>query len=274
LDKRTTAARPDLAAASLKGKVEAARFAEGELRTVARGRAALRAAPDADAEQVSELLFGEDFAVYESKAGWSWGQAARDNYVGYVASTALDAPLTPTHRVAALATPLLLRPDVKAASHDVLPLNARVAVESSEGGFARLAAGFVAPRHLVPHECFEADFVLVAERFVGTPYVWGGRTRAGLDCSGLVQTALAAAGIAAPRDTDMMEKTLGVPVAAADLRRGDLVFWKGHMGVMLDASRLLHANAFHMEVAVEPLAAATLRIASLSGPVTAIKRLA
>ena len=119
----------------------------------------------------------------------------------------------------------------------------------------------------------QKDFVAIAERFLGAPYVWGGKTVAGLDCSGLIQTALQVVGKAAPRDTDMMEKTLGETIALSDAGRGDLVFWKGHMGVMLDEARLLHANAFHMAVAIEPLSEAITRIEKVAGPVTSIKRL-
>jgi len=269
-DSRLTPARPDLPAAHLKGQVDAARFAEGTLYSVVRGRIALRARPDSNATQDTELLRGECFTVYEEKNGWGWGQAALDGYVGYVHMTALCDVVTPTHRVIGLATPVLTAPDVKSAVHDLLPLNAKLKVEKQEGGFARTDGGFVSLRHLEPLAARQADFVAVAERFAGTPYLWGGRTHAGCDCSGLIQTALEAAGIAAPRDTDMMEQALGSAAGQRELRRGDLVFWKGHMGVMRDAATLLHANAFHMEVASEPLADA---IARIDGPVTSVKRL-
>lgn len=272
-DKRVNAFRPDLAAASLKGQVEAASFADGADYCVVRGHVALRAAPDGDAALETELLHGERFTVYEEKNGWCWGQAALDHYVGYAHLVTLCEPLTPTYRVIALATPLLAAPDVKAAARDLLPLNAKLTVEKEAGAFARTRGGYVARRHIAPLAAHLADFVAVAEWFLGTPYVWGGKTHAGCDCSGLIQTALEAAGISAPRDTDMMEKALGVPVAQGDLRRGDLVFWKGHMGVMQDATRLLHANAFHMQVASEPLADAIARIEKTGSAVTSIKRL-
>jgi len=131
--------------------------------------------------------------------------------------------------------------------------------------------GFVHRQHLAAEP--QKDFVAIAERFVGAPYVWGGKTVAGVDCSGLIQTALQATGKAAPRDTDMMEKSLGNAVSMSGTRRGDLIFWKGHMGVMLDESRLLHANAFHMTVAIEPLEEAVARIKTAAGPVTSVKRL-
>jgi len=154
---------------------------------------------------------------------------------------------------------------------ELLPMNAAVPVLDSSGDYVRIAeGGYLHQLHLA---AAEKDFVAVAEHFLGVPYVWGGKTAAGLDCSGLIQTALQAVGKAAPRDTDMMEKALGDAVSLSGLRRSDLVFWKGHMGVMLDETRLLHANAFHMAVAIEPLAEAIARIEKVAGPVTSIKRL-
>jgi hypothetical protein len=273
-DRRVTPARPDLAAAQLKGKVEAARFAEGVRQQVARGRTPLHAEPDTNSMRQTELLFGEFFNVYEEKNGWSWGQAQNDSYVGYLHSACLGAAKEPDNRVTALATPLLPACDVKSVLYDMLPLGAVVKVEARRNGFAHLAGGgFVFEGHLAPLASHATDFVSVAERFLGVPYVWGGKTAAGLDCSGLIQTALAAARIAGPRDTDMMEKAPGLPVNRNEIQRGDLVFWKGHMGVMLDATRLLHANAFHMEVFAEPLDQAIARIEKSAGPVTSIKRL-
>ncbi|MEI9990724.1 MAG: C40 family peptidase [Rhizomicrobium sp.] len=273
-DPRTTPARPDLAAAHLRGQVEAASYVEGRAMTIARGRAALRHAPAQDALQEDELLFGEAFTVYDSKDGWAWGQSAVDGYVGYVHTFVCGDAIEPTHRVTALTTPLLTGPDVKRATRDLLPLNARVKVLESSKGFVRIAPdGFVFAGHIALLDVFAPDWVATAERFVGTAYVWGGKSHAGIDCSGLVQTALAAAGIASPRDTDQQETALGRPVPFAERRRGDLVFWDGHVGIMLDATRLLHANAFHMQVEIEPVEEAVARIAPVAGPVTSVKRL-
>lgn len=270
-DKRVTPARPDLAAAHLKGIVDAPRYAEGEKFSVCIGRASLRVRPSDDAAQDSELLFGESFTVYDSAQGWAWGQAANDLYVGYIRMQALATPFKTEARVSALLAPVFAAADLKTPVRDLLPLNAAVPVQAREGDYANIGPGFVHRQHLASET--SKDFVAIAERFLGAPYVWGGKTAVGLDCSGLIQTALQAVGKAAPRDTDMMEKALGEAVAISGAKRGDLIFWKGHMGVMLDASRLLHANAFHMAVAVEPLAEAIARIEKIAGPVTSVRRL-
>lgn len=269
-DRRLTAARPDLAASSLKGQVEAARFVDGEPATPTRGHLSLRADPSEDATQVSELLFGEIVTVYERKGGWAWLQASADCYVGYARDDGLGLTFAADARVAVPLTPLLAAPEVKAPILDLLPLNARVKRADSHGNFVRVAHGFVAARALAPLENAAPDFVTVAEQFLHVPYVWGGKTFAGLDCSGLIQVALQAAGTACPRDTDMMEVALGQQIAPEHLKRGDLVFWRGHVGVMRDADTLLHANAFHMQVTSETLKAVLARIET---PVTSVKRL-
>ena len=271
-DRRITPARADLAAAQLKGQIDAPRYADGEKFSVRVGRTALRVQPSDDAAQDSELLYGETFTVYDRADGWAWGQAANDLYVGYVREDSLTAPFAAEARVTALLAPVFAAADLKTAVQDLLPLNAVVPVKARQGEYVQIGEGrWLHQRHLAP--LAEKDFVAVAERFVGVPYVWGGKTSDGLDCSGLVQTALQAVGKAAPRDTDMMEKALGEPVALSQVRRGDLVFWKSHMGVMLDETRLLHANAFHMLVVIEPVADAIARIEQVAGPVTSIRRL-
>jgi hypothetical protein len=272
-DRRVTPARPDLAAAHLKGKVDAPRFVDGEKFTIGVGRASLKVRPSDDAAQDSELLFGEVFTAYDRASGWAWGQAANDLYVGYVRESALTKPFAVEAKVSALMAPVFSAADLKTPVRDLLPMNAAVPIMACDGDYVNIGTGFVHQRHLLPEA--EKDFVAIAERFLGVPYVWGGKTAAGLDCSGLIQTALQAVGKAAPRDTDMMERSLGERALAASepLQRGDLVFWKGHMGVMLGDKRLLHANAFHMMVAIEPLAQAIPRIDGVAGPVTSVKRL-
>lgn len=280
-DRRLTPARPDLAAASLKGEVEAERFVNGDAMRVGVGVAPLRSRPDAGAMLDTELVFGEAVTVFEVKDGFAWLQSARDRYVGYAPAHALVAAgAAPTHRVASLATYLYPGPNIKLPPVAMVPMNARITATDAAGEFVATDAGaYVWAGHLAPVDAHEADFVAVAERHLGAPYLWGGRTSLGLDCSGLVQTALEAAGLAAPRDSDMQQSETGDAFALkpdlSNLRRGDLLFWKGHVGVMADPKTLLHANGHHMAVAREPVAEAIARIADKSfGQITAARRLA
>jgi cell wall-associated NlpC family hydrolase len=272
LDKRLYPYRADLAAASLRGKVDAPRFVEGEAASIGKGRASLRNAPSPDASQDTELLHGEAVTVYERQDGWAWVQAQNDSYVGYLREDCLAALFEPQLQITALMTPVFPKPDFKTPVRDMLPMTAEVALLDRVGDFLQIGAdAFVHQHHVGLLAEAQPDWVAVAEAFFGVPYVWGGKTFAGLDCSGLVQTALAAAGMRCPRDTDMMERQFGDSPDITPFR-GDLIFWKGHVGIMLDDQRLLHANAFHMLVAIEDLADAMARIEKVAGPVTSIKR--
>jgi cell wall-associated NlpC family hydrolase len=282
-DPRTTPARPDLAALHLKGQVEARRFVAGTELEVRDPQAPVRREPSPDAPLDTEALHGERVMVYdENGEGWYWGQLCSDGYVGWIPANALRPPgPPPTHRVAALRTFVFPGRSIKAPPVDALSLGSRVAVRTTQRDDTReltdLASGFCIPtRHLAPVESREPDFVAVAERFVGVPYLWGGKTSLGIDCSGLVQIALTASGVACPRDSDMQEHALGAPLPAdglARLRRGDLIFWKGHVAIVRDERSIVHANAFHMAVAVEPIGEALRRIADAGSPVASLKRL-
>jgi len=255
--------------------VTATRFAEGSPRRVVAARTPLRRRPSDDAPLETEALHGEAVTVYDEADGWSWVQLTRDGYVGYLPSGALGPWIEPTHRVAAPRTHAYPKPSIKTPPIRAISLGARLRVERVEGDFAIAADGaHYFARHLAPVNEIEPDFVAVAERFLEAPYLWGGRTSEGIDCSGLTQTALTAAGIAAPRDSDMLA-ALGVSVSPdAPLRRGDLIFWKGHVGIMRDAATLLHANGWHMRVVSEPLLPTLTRIeASGGGPIVSIRRL-
>ena len=277
-DPRRHAYRGDLAAQSLRGLVEAPRFAKGEPRQVSAPFLPLRREPRFDARLDTEVLLGETATVYDESEGWAWVQLSRDFYVGYVPSEGLTRHLvTPTHRIAALRSYVYPEPDGKTPPLALLSVNARIACERAEGKFLALAGGgYVFAAHAAPIGSTEPDFVAVAEAFLGTPYLWGGRTSIGLDCSGLVQLALEAAGQSAPRDADMQAAELGRAIewrGGARLRRGDLVFWEGHVGIMTSAKDFLHANAFHMAVEAEPFARAKKRIKAAGYEVSCVRRL-
>jgi cell wall-associated NlpC family hydrolase len=274
-DPRRHAYRPDLASESLRGLVEAERYVAGEARQVTAPVLPVRRAPRFDATLDTEALYGETVTVYEDNEGWAWVQLARDSYVGYMPSEGLSRRIvTPTHRIAALRTYVFPEPDAKSPPLGLLSLNARVTASATDGKFLALAnGGFVYAAHAVPLGVHAPDFVAVAEAFLGTPYLWGGRTSVGLDCSGLVQLAAEAAGIACPRDADMQEAEIGQIIEDAQLRRGDLVFWEGHVGIMTSGANFLHANAHHMAVELEPFAKARERIKEAGYEVICARRL-
>jgi cell wall-associated NlpC family hydrolase len=278
-DPRVAPARADLAAKSLEGKVKATRYVEGRVMEVIEPQAPLRREPRPDAPLDTEALKGERVTIYDSNAeGFAWGQLAADEYVGWLPSDALAPPIAaPTHKVAALRTLVFPGPDIKLEPVEALPFGAKLAVARIEDRMAVTQAGFYVPAvHLKPVGDYESDFVAVAERFLGAPYLWGGKTALGLDCSGLVQIALTACGAACPRDSDMQERALGEFISAtpdfSDFRRGDLVFWRGHVAIARDGSSFLHANAFHMAVAIEPIAEAIARIGRAGGGITSVRR--
>ena len=275
LDPRVTPLRDGIAARGLEGVLPAEVYLDPRTLRCAAPAAAIRRAPDAASEQMDQLLFGELFDVVEEEGAFLWGQARRDGYVGFVEAAALAAPLAaPTHRVAALRTYAFAEASIKTKAAGPYSLNALVTVEETQGRLAKVAgAGWMAIEHLASIGRFARDPAAVAERFLGAPYLWGGRESLGLDCSGLVQQALLACGRACPRDADM-QQALGRAISRADFARGDLVFWKGHVALGLDETRIVHANAHHMAVAVEPLDEAIERIkAAGSGEPTAFRRL-
>lgn len=298
-DPRLNPWREDIAAAHLRGEVKAPKYVTGEAMRVVAPVTALRRSPADGAMMDTQLLYGERFTAYEQRGDWLWGQAQMDDYVGY----ALAGDFVPAaskknyesdHLVQAIRSFVYNAPDIKSRPRSVLSMGCRFRVTDRQGRFARIDdLGWMIADHIVPQDDIVDDPVAVAEQFLHAPYLWGGRESLGLDCSALVQIALMRAGYSCPRDTDMQETTLGQPVPVdfantklnaklqdtlqdtlqGTLKRGDLVFWKGHVGLMQSAGDLLHANATHMKVVSEDFAAACARIAKTDGPVTSCRRL-
>ena len=278
LDPRRHAYRADLADARLKDLIEAERYVQGEPRQVIAPSLPLRREARFDSILETEALKGETVTVFAESEGWAWVQMDRDLYVGYMPSEGLSASIVePTHRIAVLRSYVYPEPDGKSPPLDLLSLNALFTAKAEEDRFLALEdGGYVFAPHALPAGEVVDDPVTVAEAFLGTPYLWGGRTSIGLDCSGLVQLAFEAGGYVAPRDADMQAAEFGEPVdwhEGVELRRGDLVFWEGHVGIMTSSTHMVHANAFHMAVEIESFAEARARIREAGYEVIGVRRL-
>ncbi|MEM6587566.1 MAG: NlpC/P60 family protein [Pseudomonadota bacterium] len=274
-DRRRTPANARVAAERLRGTVDVPRYVEGIQARVLKPTVDLMAAPGGARDR--QLCFGEAVTIYEVHNGWAFVEASRDGYVGYMTSRDIGDLQDRTHRVTARATHLYPQPDFKIHDRQMLSFGSELAIKGPvDGRFSETGDGlFVPTSHVTPLDKFEDDPVTVAERLLGTPYLWGGNSSFGTDCSGLVQMACLACGIPCPGDADMQEEELGHSLAGdVPLRRGDLLFWQGHVAWMADADTLIHANAYHMATAYEPLNAALDRIERQGdGRVTSRKRL-
>jgi cell wall-associated NlpC family hydrolase len=272
LDRRLNAYRPNLADLKLRGNITADHYADGEAARIVVGSAALRPRPDPAAVIDTELLYGETVDVFERSEGWAWVQARTDGYVGYLKAEHLGLDVGDiTHMVANLRTFIYPEPDFKLPPLYLLSMNAPLRLtETEEGGFGLLSqGGWVFRRHLAPLGSYETDHCAVALRFIGTPYLWGGRTSLGLDCSALVQMSLMRCGIHVPRDSDMQERSIGREAICehdlSDLRCGDVVYWDGHCGIWIEPATFIHANATDMAVAVQPLKRILKHVAEATG---------
>jgi cell wall-associated NlpC family hydrolase len=270
-DRRLTPFSGRVALETLRGAVDAVEFTPGSPAAISLPLVDLLARPKGARDR--QLLRGDAVTVIDRRDGHAFVQAAKDGYCGWVVEPALGPAITPSHWVAARASHLYSGPKVQAPESTALPFGVHLAVLGIDGSFARLADGFVPLVHLRSVTDRPTDPVAVAEGFLAAPYLWGGNSAAGLDCSGLVQAAFLACGLPCPGDSDL-QQTIGQDLAPdAPLRRGDLLFWKGHVALVVDGQRLIHANGHSMTVAYEGIQAAISRIADQNGgPVTARRR--
>ncbi|MCO5063672.1 MAG: NlpC/P60 family protein [Rhizobiaceae bacterium] len=278
-DRRLHAIRDDLADARLKADVAAPRYADGRRAFVRTPVADLRRKPADDAGLDTQLVFGAAVTLFDEMDGWAWVQTEHDGYVGYVEANVLaEAQEKPTHHVAVPRTFVYPGPDLRFPRRAVLSMGSAVSIvgaaETRGTHYAVTADGeALIAAHLLPVGEVAQDFVAMAELFLNTPYLWGGTTGFGIDCSGLVQTSMRMAGRRVLRDTDMQEATIGAEIdPAGGLRRGDLVFWKGHVAIMTGPDMMIHANGHTMMVSSEPLADAIARIGYLYGQPTRYRR--
>ena len=280
LDPRTTLARKDLADTALKARVRAERYAPIKSKVVSTGIVDVKKTPNNSAPLLTQAFFGEEVSMLDEANGWAFCQLNSDGYVGFLKSEHLSTHgLQPSHSVAVPLSHVYPKPDVRAPIGMAIPFGAQVTISEGveEKRFSEVRGlGWIYKRHLKPLGSLNADYLQTAAMFLHAPYVWGGKTALGLDCSALVQLALNYAGKDCPRDTDQQLEMLGRSVGAniSACEKGDLVFFPGHVGFMLDKMRLLHANATYMRVTLDKLESVVSRLSMVhDNPVVDIRRL-
>lgn len=278
-DRRLNAYRPDLAEERLRGLVQAANFVAGTTSVVCVPVVQMRARPELECGTDTELLLGETVRVLDTDGGWAWVKADFDGYVGYVPDYAVTPVVRSlTHIITAPRTFVYSGPDLRFPTVQALSMGNRISVVDQRDTRGTRYFLLESGEAVIANHCAEAstplagDYVSVAGRFLETPYLWGGRSGFGIDCSGLVQLSMMMTGRAAPRDTDMQAEGLGTAIDRDELRRGDLVFWKGHVAIMEDEKTLLHANGHTMTVSHEGLNEAVDRIGWLYEQPTGYRR--
>ena len=273
-DTRITPIRRDLASTAYKAIVKRKKYVTAKLATVKSAFTPLYS--NKGSKLSTQLLYGEECDVFETKNGWSWIQSRRDNYVGYTPTIHLTRKIyKPNSKVISLRTVIYTKPDIKSVTKGYLSFNSLVEVIKIKGKYSLIKnLGWCPSLDLVKIKSSKFNHIDLSKQYLDTPYLWGGRDSMGIDCSGLVQNLHQINNRSFPRDTDMQELFVTNEVKyEKDLKAGDLVFWKGHVAMMIDNSNIIHANAFHMKTAIEPLSTAKKRILKSNGKIKKLGRL-
>lgn len=277
-DPRLTPVMGDIAAAHLRGRINAQRYVEGVKLQAAAPAIGVHREPSLESEQMNQLLLGETAIIYDVRGSWGWGQSLHDDYVGWMSLADMTSDVRePSRRIRALRSIIYAEPDLRAPALMSAPMNARIALSAAggEGAFLPVArGGWIVASHLVGLDHTGGDYVAIAQAFLGTPYLWGGRCSMGIDCSGLVQSALGGAGQACARDTDMQLDSLGRELRGDERpARGDFAFWKGHVAILIDERMVVHADGRTMAVVIEPLSEVSKGRIPLTAEACCIRRL-